>query len=66
MKDIAERYFVSTKTVERVLDSFLKKHVKNNYLPKHLLLDEFKGPSDCEGAMCFIICDADTGKILIS
>jgi len=64
MKDIARRYFVSTKTVERVLDSFFEEpRKKPNYLPKHLLIDEFKGTSDCEGAMCFIISDADTGKI---
>ena len=64
MKDIAQRYFVSTKTVERVLDSFFEEpRKKPNYLPKHLLIDEFKGTSDCEGAMCFIISDADTGKI---
>jgi len=64
MKDIARRYFVSTKTVERVLDSFFEEpRKKPNYLPKHLLIDEFKGTSDCEGTMCFIISDADTGKI---
>ncbi|EHV9021643.1 ISL3 family transposase [Enterococcus durans] len=64
MKDIARRYFVSTKTVERILDSFFEEpRKKPNYLPKHLLIDEFKGTSDCEGAMCFIISDADTGKI---
>lgn len=64
MKDIARRYFVSTKTVERVLDSFFEEpRKKPNYLPKHLLIDEFKGTSDCEGAMWFIISDADTGKI---
>ncbi|MFY1069107.1 ISL3 family transposase [Enterococcus sp. AD013-P3] len=64
MKDIAQRYFVSTKTVERLLDSFFKEpRKKPNSLPKHLLIDEFKGTSDCEGAMCFIISDADTDKI---
>ena len=64
MKDIASRYFVSSKTIERVLDSFFKEPCHNlNYLPKHLLIDEFKGTTDCEGAMCFIISDADTGKI---
>jgi hypothetical protein len=44
MKDIAQRYLVSAKTVERVLDSFFKEQrLKPNYLPKHLLIDEFKG-----------------------
>ncbi|WP_159723300.1 ISL3 family transposase [Enterococcus sp. CSURQ0835] len=64
MKEIAKRYYVSTKTVERVLDAFfVETRLKLNYLPKHLLIDEFKGTKDCPGAMCFIISDADTGKI---
>ncbi|MDT2507945.1 transposase family protein, partial [Enterococcus avium] len=64
MKDIAQRYLVSAKTVERVLDSFFEEpRLKPNYLPKHLLIDEFKGTKDCQGAMCFILSDADTGKI---
>ncbi|MGF2166746.1 transposase family protein, partial [Enterococcus avium] len=41
MKDIAQRYLVSAKTVERVLDSFFEEpRLKPNYLPKHLLIDE--------------------------
>lgn len=64
MKDIGERYFVSFKTVERVLDSFHREPRFNpHYLPAHLLIDEFKGTKDCEGAMCFIVSDADTGQI---
>ncbi|MEO1768863.1 hypothetical protein JZO67_000802 [Enterococcus sp. 665A] len=64
MKDIAERYSVSSKTVERALDTFFKEPRRNpEYLPKNLLIDEFKGTKDCEGAMCFIISDADAGKI---
>ncbi|GEM_PF-2564119 len=31
MKDIAQRYFVSTKTVERVLDSFFEEPRKKNH-----------------------------------
>ena len=65
MKDIAQRYMVSFKTVERVLDTFFKEHQVNyNFLPNHLLIDEFKGTQDCEGAMCFIFSDAQTGKII--
>ncbi|EOL43198.1 hypothetical protein RV11_GL000587 [Enterococcus phoeniculicola] len=26
-------------------------------------IDEFKGTKDCEGAMCFIVSDADTNQI---
>jgi transposase len=65
MTDIAHRYFVSIKTVERVLETFFEERKNNfNYLPKHLMIDEFKGTRDCEGNMCFIVCDADTGAIL--
>ncbi|WP_339360166.1 ISL3 family transposase, partial [Tetragenococcus halophilus] len=65
MKDIALRYGVSFKTVERVLDTFYQGLKFNpNHLPKHLLIDEFKGTKDCEGAMCFIFSDAQTGKII--
>lgn len=65
MKDIALRYLVSIKTVERVLDTFYKgPQFRPNDLPKHLLIDEFKGTKDCEGAMCFIFSDAQTGKII--
>jgi len=64
MKDIAKRYFVSTKTVERILVLFVKERKRNfNYLPKNLMIDEFKGTKDCEGNMCFIVSDADTGEI---
>ncbi|MDN6166795.1 MAG: ISL3 family transposase [Tetragenococcus koreensis] len=65
MKDIARRYFVSYKTVERVLDTFYQETTRHpNHLPKQLLIDEFKGTKDCEGAMCFIFSDAQTGKII--
>ncbi|MEK0175410.1 ISL3 family transposase, partial [Tetragenococcus halophilus] len=65
MKDIACRYFVSYKTVERVLDTFYQEPTRHpNHLPKQLLIDEFKGTKDCEGAMCFIFSDAQTGKII--
>src|SRR5699024_2896283 len=67
MKDIDERYFVSAKTVERILETFHREPRFNpHYLPRHLLIDEFKGTKDCEGAMCFIVSDADTGKIFDS
>lgn len=65
MKDIADRYFVSTTTVCRVLDTFYEEFSpKFNYLPENILIDEFKGPRDANGAMCFIMSDADTGKII--
>lgn len=65
MKDIAERYYVSTKSVERVLDMFYQSPKFNpERLPRHLLFDEFKGTKDGSGEMCFIVSDADTGKIV--
>ncbi len=64
MKDISQRYLVSAKTVERVLDSFFKEpRLKPNYLPKHLLINEFKVTKYCQSTMCFIFSDSDTGKI---
>lgn len=64
MKDIAYRYFVSTKTVERVLIMLAKRERFNpDYLPKQLMIDEFKGTKDCTSHMCFIASDAATGGI---
>jgi transposase len=64
MKDIAKDHFVSSKTVERVMESFFDERCKNkNYLPENLMVDEFKGTKDCEGSMCFIVSDAKTGEI---
>lgn len=64
MKDIASRYFVSVKSVERILESFYSDTTPHlEHLPRHVLIDEFKGTKDCEGAMCFIISNADNGKI---
>ena len=33
-------------------------------LPECLLIDEFKGTSDCNGKMCFILSDGQSGKII--
>jgi transposase len=64
MKDIGTRYFVSSKSVERVLETFYsEKQFNPDYLPQNLLIDEFKRTKDCEGAMCFIVSDAATGQI---
>ena len=65
MTDIAKRYFVSPKSVERILKSY--SYELNPYpmqLPECLLIDEFKGPSDCNGKMCFILSDGQSGKII--
>ena len=66
MTDIANRYFVSTKTVERILESYTYEVNPNNYkLPECLLIDEFKGTKDCHTKMCFIFSDGKTEKSLI-
>lgn len=36
----------------------------NSHLPKVLTVDEFKGMSGSEGAMCFICADGETGKMV--
>ncbi|OUZ19548.1 ISL3 family transposase [Enterococcus cecorum] len=65
MTDIANRYFVSPKTVERILKTYSYYVNPNRFqLPVCLLIDEFKGTKDCNGKMCFIFSDAQTGKII--
>ena len=64
MTDIANRYFVSPKTVERILRSYT--YVVNPYtyqLPECFLIDEFKGTNDCHSKFCFIFSDGETLKI---
>lgn len=64
-KDIASNFNVSPNTVNRIINSFFKEHLPNKkYLPEALCFDEFKATKDCEGAMAFICCDANTGKII--
>lgn len=64
-KDIAKHHNVSHSTVNRIVNSFYEYHKPNyNYLPKHLCFDEFKSVKSAAGAMSFIFCDADTGKII--
>ncbi len=65
MTDIANRYFVSPKTVDRILRSYT--YVVNPYtyqLPECLLIDELKGTNDCHSKFCFIFSDGETGKII--
>ncbi|RBR30838.1 hypothetical protein EB06_01523, partial [Enterococcus cecorum] len=65
MTDIANRYFVSTKTVERILKSNTYEVNPYTYqLPECLLVDEFKGTKDCHTKLCFIFSDGETGKII--
>ena len=65
MTDIANRYFVSPKTVERILKSYTYEVNPYTYqLPECLLVDEFKGTKDCHSKFCFIFSDGQTGKII--
>ena len=65
MTDIANRYFVSPKTVERILRSYTYEVNPYTYqLPECLLVDKFKGTKDCHTKFCFIFSDGETGKII--
>lgn len=64
-KDIANRYRVSTNTVERIIDSYYDgQKLYKHYLPEVLSFDEFKSVKSADGAMSFNMCDAKTGKII--
>lgn len=64
-KDIAKHHNVSHSTVNRVINSFYDYYKPNyHYLPKHLCFDEFKSVKSATGAMSFIFCDAETGRIV--
>lgn len=64
-KDIAEINNVSHSTVSRIVDNaFHQLKPNKNFLPEHLLFDEFKSTNDADGAMSFIFCDADKHEIV--
>ena len=64
-KDIAEINNVSHSTVSRIVDNaFYQLKPNKNYLPEHLLFDEFKSTNDADGAMSFIFCDAEKHEIV--
>ena len=64
-KDIAEINNVSHSTVSKIVDNaFYQLKPNKNYLPEHLLFDEFKSTNDADGAMSFIFCDADKHEIV--
>lgn len=65
LKDIARRYFVSDKTVQRVVNAEAKNHhnYQTQWLPIHMAFDEFKSTNK----MSFIWCDSTSqmlGEIL--
>lgn len=64
-KDIAKSHNVSHSTVNRIIDSFYAYYKPNlTYLPSNLCFDEFKSVKSAVGAMSFIFCDAESGKIV--
>lgn len=65
MKDIGEMLNVSTMYVARLLSKFKKAFKPNyNYLPPVISIDEFKSTRDADGAMSFIMVNAETGEVL--
>lgn len=65
-KTIAKLTDVSASTVSRVLHPLLfTKVVKRNYLPEHIMMDEFKVVKGKDGAaMSFIFADAKTHEVI--
>uniref|UniRef100_UPI0021CB5638 transposase n=1 Tax=Lacticaseibacillus parakribbianus TaxID=2970927 RepID=UPI0021CB5638 len=61
LSDIARRYHVADKTVQRVLDDEIALHnfKQTTWLPDHLAFDEFKATNQ----MSFIWADSDQGEI---
>ena len=64
-KDIANRNYVSTNTVSRIIDNdFTAYDPPFNDLPEHLCLDEFKSTKRCKGSMSFIFLDAVSHEVI--
>lgn len=61
LTDIAQRYHVSDKTIQRVIDAEAELHnfTQATWLPKHLAFDEFKSTNK----MSFIWADSDAREI---
>lgn len=64
-KDISIMNYISHSTVNRAINnSYTSFKPKLDYLPKHLMFDEFKSTKDAKGSMSFIIADAETHDIV--
>lgn len=58
MKLVGQGYHVSSNTVARILlKAASGLNPKENYLPEHLSIDEFKSVNDVEGAVGAILVD---------
>lgn len=63
--EIAYDNGVSNVSVNRIVNAiYEEKQVRLDYLPEVLCFDEFKSTKDAKGAMSFIFCNADNGKII--
>lgn len=59
LKQIAKDKNISHSSVIRIINPiYFEKKTNTNYLPKHLMMDEFKLSANTEGAMCFIFSNA--------
>ncbi len=64
-KDIAHINYVSHSTVSRTIDTAYTSFCPDyNYLPEHLMFDEFKSTKDSKGAMSFIFANATNHQII--
>ncbi|MBK5253854.1 MAG: ISL3 family transposase [Peptostreptococcaceae bacterium] len=64
-KDIAFMTYVSHSTISRAVDSkYTAFSPSFDYLPKHLMFDEFKSTKDAKGSMSFIFADCETYEII--
>lgn len=62
---MAKETLVSHSTVSRTIDEcFGYFKPKRNYLPEHLMFDEFKSVKAVNGCMSFMYADAETHKII--
>lgn len=63
--DIARELNVSHSTVNRIIhSSYEEQPLDYNYLPHVLCFDEFKSTKSAEGAMSFVYCDGETGRLI--
>ncbi len=65
LKSIANDKFISHSSVTRIVNPiYFARKIRTNYLPKHLMMDEFKLSANTEGAMCYVFADAKTHEII--
>ena len=64
-KDIARMNFVSHSTVSKAIDRSFRNYIPDpNFLPEHLMFDEFKSTKYADGSMSFIFANSVTHEIV--